>query len=101
MYFGVPTVVPTQEATTLDQYCKAMCDRTAVCGLELAKSQAGPADAELVAKLEKSIDGDKAACTRGCLETPLDDDSRFQLERAEICLKKTSCDALSACVAAL
>jgi hypothetical protein len=95
------TVAATAEPTTLATYCRGMCDRTAVCGFELAKRQAGPADGKTLEKLEADLPDDKAACERGCRETTLDDDAPFQLERAEICLRKSSCDELTTCVAAL
>jgi len=98
-----PTATATTEAEAPDlaRYCETMCARTSHCGLELAKREAGKADEELVAELEKDQATETKRCVSACSKEPLDEAQRFQMERAQVCLGKTDCDELSACMAAL
>ncbi|HHH30105.1 MAG TPA: hypothetical protein ENK57_17420 [Polyangiaceae bacterium] len=89
------------EATDLSTYCNTICERASRCGLELAKREAGDQDAKLVEEMREGLEGETERCITECGSATLDDAKRFQLERAQVCLDRTSCDELSACMAAL
>lgn len=99
------SVAATTEAEAgpvdLATYCATICERTSRCGLELAKREAGSVDAALVSELEKGREAEAKRCVEECSATPIDPEHRFQMERAEVCLGKTDCGELSACMAAL
>lgn len=98
------SATPTAEADRgpdLATYCETICERTSRCGVELAKREAGTLDGELVGEMEKDLPAETKKCVDECGAVSIDDAQRFQMERAQVCLGKTDCDELSACMAAL
>jgi hypothetical protein len=99
---GAPAPSQEPQEAQLLPFCERMCERTTSCGLELARHEAGPADAELLAKLEAERPDQARACRDACGADSLDTEAmRFQLERVGICLAKPTCDELATCMAAM
>jgi hypothetical protein len=85
----------------LASYCATMCERTTSCGVELAKREAGPADAEVIAQAKREAPALEKSCREGCGADAVDPARKFQMERAQVCLGRTDCDELAKCMAAL
>ncbi len=89
-------------AEELPAVCAKLCERTTRCGVELAEREATAAEAELVAKLTAERPAAERACRDACeLDRADTDGLRFQLERVQICLHKSSCDELATCMATM
>ncbi|MEM1031032.1 MAG: hypothetical protein AAGN82_11820 [Myxococcota bacterium] len=83
-------------------FCDDLCARTTSCGVELARVDTNAADAGVIADLEASLPAQRRACRAQCARDPEHDENMsFQRERARVCLRKSSCEELDACFAAL